>query len=199
SETTAHHPERLSDGVIGRGASGRHCVGGTNHAGLERNPARGRVLHGARDRQRIHAWNIIAIKIDEPLVLGVLAAHATAGDDRGVFAQLVGPFDAGLGDRLTRRHYAKLREAIEQADFFFFEMPGCLETLNFRGVLKSKQAAIDSLKWPDARLAGDESPPKLTTVMPQRREDAGARHHYATLHVRPLRPFGLPGHFPVTW
>ena len=185
ASTTAHHPERLADGVIGRRASGRYGVSGANHARFERDPARGRVLHGARDGQRVYARNIIAIKIDEPFVLGTLAAHAAASDDRGVFAQLFGPFDAGLGDRLARRDYAELRKPIEQPDFFFFEMPGCIETPNFRAVLKSKQPAIDRLKGPDARLPGDERPPKLTTVMPQRGDDAGARHHHAALHVRP--------------
>ncbi len=85
-----HHPKSLSDGVIGRGAGGGNGVGGPHHAGLERDAAGGGVFHGARNGERIHARDVVAIEIDEALVLGGLAADAGAGDDGGGFAQFAG-------------------------------------------------------------------------------------------------------------
>ena len=117
-----HHPKSLSDGVIGRRAGGGNGIGGPHHAGLERDAAGGGVFHGARNGERIHARDVVAIKIDEALVFGGLAADAGAGDDGGGLAQFLGPLDAGRGDGLARRDYAELRETIEQTDFFFVEV-----------------------------------------------------------------------------
>ncbi len=134
--------------MIGRRAGGGDGVSGPHHAGLERDAAGGRIFHGARNGQRIHARDVVAIKIDEALVFGGLAADAGARDDGGGFAQFLGPFDARRGDGLARRDYAELRKTIEQADFFFVEMIRWSEILELPRHWRSAAA-------PDRRLRAD--------------------------------------------
>src|SRR5581483_10106773 len=107
------HPERLSDGMVGRRTSGGDGVGGTHYAGLKRNPAGCGILHRARNGEWIHSWDVIAVKVYEAFVLSGLPPDAGAGDDGRTFTQGRGPGDSRLSHRLACRDYSKLRETIQ--------------------------------------------------------------------------------------
>jgi hypothetical protein len=105
---------------------------------LERNPAGCRVLHAARNGQRIHTRNVLAVKIDEAFILGALSAHAAARDDGRFLAQLRAPLDARVGYRFSRSYHAELSESIQHAGFFLVEVAQRIPVMHFRAVFKSK-------------------------------------------------------------
>jgi len=145
----------------------------------------------ARNRERIYARDVVAIKIDEALVFGGLASDAGACDDGCGLAQLPGPLDARRSDGLARRDYSELREAIEQADFFFVEVLGRREVSDLCAIGKTQQRRIHCLQPADAGTSLLQGMPELAAIVADRGDDTQAGDSHPVGHVKRWPPPGF--------
>ncbi len=88
-----HHPERLADGMRGRGTRGGNRVARAGDAEFHGDVAGTGVGHGLGNGQGMHAVLAHLVYVVEPGVLGRLSAHARAGDNGARLAQFRGPFE----------------------------------------------------------------------------------------------------------
>ena len=112
------------------------------------------VGHGLGDGQRMHAVVPVLVDLDEPEVLGALAAHAGAGDDGGVLAQFGRPLDAGVCHGFARGDHGELREAVHEVGAAVFEIglmaSSCLTSAPF---WKRRLVTVGGFDRPDAAAA----------------------------------------------
>src|SRR5439155_2462179 len=140
----------------------------------------------------IHARPAELVQLDEAGVLGVLAAHARAGDDRRRLARRLVPLESGVADCLARGDHSELREAVDVVRLLLFEIVGGIVTLNFGAVLESQFGPGDQFDRAYSAAALFERVPEVRRVPAQRGNNADAGDGHAThgaIGPAPWRPW----------
>src|SRR3546814_2945794 len=105
-----------------RGAGARDGIDGPGDAVLHRDMAGRRVDHQLRDGEGMYAALLFGIDLPIAVVQGALSADPGADEAGGALAKPVRKADAGIRDRLARRHEGKLRKPVQHAELALLEM-----------------------------------------------------------------------------
>ena len=97
------------------GTGGGKGIGGAVHAELHGNMAGASVAHSQRNGEWMDAMPAMVEEFPITDFVGESATHAGAGDDGGVIAEFLCPFDAGTGHGFAGSNDRKLGEAIHEA------------------------------------------------------------------------------------
>ena len=131
----------------------------------------------------MHARARPAVQFLELLVFGLLTAHRTSGDDRGLRA---GQLNTGFARRFARGNRTELGEAVEHSGVLGIEVRGRIVSAHLRAVREAQRSRLNALNRRDSGASGRKSVPKLLAIAAER-----ADHAHASNDDAPHRLFGL--------